>query len=409
MGSEKKHGVNMLDVKKTNRSAVLKLVQREKAISRKEIAVKLGLTPASITIIVSELLDEGVIEELSAQISPNRKGRREILLQISSEKYAAIGVYISRHKLRILCVDLNLNVLFETVVYTDECRKNANAILEKLVCVINDLLKRQDLFGNRSVVGLGVSVNGIVDNVHGVSINAFQVWQEANIPVEDILEKSIGLPVLLTNNICSLAHVESILSRQENKGSLLLIKYGPGLGAALSPESNIYSAPNYKAIQLGHIAADPNGAPCVCGDCGCFETIIHYDAVENHLKSILSERMTPVLWELTGGDADKVTIYEVIKAFDLREKVVEQIFDRTAFYLGLAIKNTLTLLDPDGVILYGELFENEKFKTMLLDKLTRFTEAERVRFSHYNMQLETLGPAATAVSGFFEQGGVAVH
>ena len=121
---------------------------------------------------------------------------------------------------------------------------------------------------------------------------------------------------------------------------------------------------------------------------------------------MLSEQRTPVLWDLTGGDASKVTIQEVIRAYNAEDHVVEQTLDRVIFYLCLVIKNMLTLFDPESVVLYGELFENERFRQSLQQQLTRYANTERVSFSHYNMGLETLGPAATVESLFFENGGL---
>ncbi len=401
----RENGVNMLDVKKQNRSSILQLIHESGSISRKDIAHSLGLTPAAITMITGELLEEGLLNQGGTDNSVSRKGRKEIFLQISGQRYAALGVYITQHKFRLLCVDLNHNILFEDLVYTADCRRKAHAILDKVTETIRQRLQEYDILGTRRIVGLGVSINGIVDSLGGVSINSFQVWEERDIPVATLLEEALGVPVLLTNNICSLTHGESILGEQHQKKSLLFIKYGPGLGAAHSLGSGTTSVFNYKAIQLGHAISDPNGAPCVCGNRGCLETIIHYDSIENTIKGILSEKRTPVLWDLTGGDMAKVSIAEIVKAYNAGERAIEQTMERVVFYLCLTIKNGLTLFDPESIVLYGELFENERFRSGVKHELSRYTNTDRVIFSHYNMGLETLGPAFTVISLFFENGG----
>ena len=408
MPNVRENGVNMLAVKKQNRSSILQLIHLSGSISRKEIALRLGLTPAAITMITGEMLDEGLLCQVEAERekSTNRKGRREVLLQINGTHYAALGVYITRHKFRVLCTDLNNTILFEDLIYTGDCRRKAPAILEKLTHTIQAKLAEYNVLSTRTMVGLGVSINGIVDSINGISVNPFQVWEERNIPVASILSEKLRMPVLLTNNICALAHGESVLSSHRQIHPMLFIKYGPGLGAAYTLGDGQSSVFNYRAIQLGHMIADPNGAPCVCGNQGCLETIIHYDSIENTMKSMLSEQRTPVLWDLTGGDASKVTIQEVIRAYNAEDHVVEQTLDRVIFYLCLVIKNMLTLFDPESVVLYGELFENERFRQSLQQQLTRYANTERVSFSHYNMGLETLGPAATVESLFFENGGL---
>ena len=61
MPNARENGVNMLAVKKQNRGSILQLIHLSGSISRKEIALRLGLTPAAITMITGELLDEGLL------------------------------------------------------------------------------------------------------------------------------------------------------------------------------------------------------------------------------------------------------------------------------------------------------------------------------------------------------------
>ncbi len=405
MASVRDSGVNMLDVKKQNRGAILHLIYESGGISRKEIAHALGLTPAAITMIAGELLEEGLIFQSEEEKITNRKGRREILLKISGCRYAALGVCITRHQFRLLCMDFNNEILFEDIVYTADCRGKAPLILQKLTEIIKQMVQEYDILRTKSIVGIGVSINGIVDSANGVSVNTFHVWEDQNVPVAAILEEALSVPVLLTNNICSLTHGESIMTKKEMKGSLFFIKYGPGLGAAHSLDSASSSVFNYKAIQLGHVISEPNGAPCVCGNQGCLETILHYDSIINALRALLREKRTPILWEMAEGEPSRINMPMIIEAYDAGERVVEQTFQRVIFYLCLTIKDGLTLFDPSSIVLYGELFENHKFRTEMKKELGRYTNTSRVEFSHYNMGLETLGPATTMISLFFENGG----
>ena len=74
-------------------------------------------------------------------------------------------------------------------------------------------------------------------------------------------------------------------------------------------------------------------------------------------------------------------------------------------YLSLAIKNSICILEPSSVILYGELFESARFREVLNQNLKLFSVSERVSFSHFNLELETIGPAYTIINRFFELGG----
>jgi len=394
----------MLDVKRRNRSSILNLVHKTGGISRKDIAGRLGLTPAAITLITTDLIQEGVLSESPTDQASNRKGRKEVLLEINSKKYAAVGIYISRHKLRILCIGLNNTVIFEDTIHTADCHGKSELILSKLSLTLNTLLENYDVKRTRKIVGIGVSVNGIVNTKEGISVKSYNIW-EPDVHVVDYLEKQFAVPVLLTNNICSLAHGECFLSHLDHPDDMIFIKYGPGVGAARLYYENFLSISDFKAIQLGHLIVDSNGAPCLCGNQGCLETIASYDSIERSLSDIMSKDTTPVLYELTLGIQENINIENIVKAYDAGDTTVAITLNRSIYYLAIAIKNVICLFNPKTVILYGELFENNNFRQVLYMQLRKYTDTDRVSFSHYNLQLETLGPASTIIHHFYDNGG----
>lgn len=399
------NGINMLGVKIKNRSSILNLIYRSGGISRKEIANKLNLTPAAITLITTDLINEGILVESSVEQHNNRKGRKEIMLDINRKKFATIGIYISTHKFQILCIDLDNNILFEETVFTADCHKSSTAILEKVCFILSNSLIHYDVSRTRTILGVGVSVKGIVNSRSGISVNSFSVWED-NVNVVEYLQQKLSLPVILTNNICSLAHGESFFSHMEHPKDMLFIKYGPGVGAARVSYQDKLSVYDFNAIQLGHTISDPNGVICECGSRGCLETIAGYNAIERNACDILSAKLTPVLFSLVEGKAVNVNMKLIIRAFEEGDTLIEEILNRSIYYLSIAIKNAMCLFDPKSIILYGELFEHEKFRKNLYLQLSQYSGHEKVTFSNFNLQLETLGPASTIINYFFENGGL---
>lgn len=401
----KTNGINMLGVKIKNRSSILNLIYRTGGISRKEIANKLNLTPAAITLITTDLINEGILIESYVEQNNNRKGRKEIILEINSQKYAAVGVYISRNKFQIICMDLKNNILFEDTIYTADCHKQSTAILDKICKILNLDLVNYDVLRTRTLLGVGVSVKGIVNSRKGISINSYEIWED-NVNVVDYLQKKLNVPIILTNNICSLAHGESFFSQLEHADNMLFIKYGPGVGAARVTYQDTLSVYDFNAIQLGHTISDPNGIVCMCGNQGCLETIAGFDAIESNAVELMSKNLSPILYKLTDGNINNVNIRLIAKAYEEGDKAIESIINRSIYYLAIAIKNSMCLFDPESVILYGEFFEMDKFRTNLHLQLSRYSGYKKVTFSRFNLQLETLGPASTIVNYFFQNGGL---
>ncbi|SCP97961.1 ROK family transcriptional regulator [Anaerobium acetethylicum] len=402
----KTNGINMLDVKRKNRSSILTLIHQKPGISRKEIASQLGLTPAAITLITTDLIKDGLIhEEFSDHVS-SQKGRKEVLLKMNADNYAAIGVYISQHKFRILCADMNSKVIFKDTIFISDCHHQSEKILDKLCSILQDRIESYDVLRNHNLLGIGISINGIVDMEHGISINSYHIW-ERNVPVVAYVKDKMNLPVILTNNICALANGESFLAKSSRPSRMLFVKYGPGIGAARNRSQDSNSIFNLVSVEIGHMIMDSNGQPCVCGNQGCLETIASYASIEKSLEDLITPESTPLLYNLTNGNPSALSIDKILKSYVAKEKPVVAAVERTVFYFSLALQNTIQVLDPEIVILYGEFFEVAEFKETLIAQLGKFGRTDCVRFSHYNLQLETLGPLSTIISYFFENGGTA--
>ena len=399
------NGINMLDVKKKNRGSILRLIYQKGSISRKEIATALGLTPAAITLITNDLIEEGLLEESSYESSNvGRKGRKEILLEIRGKKFAAIGVYISKHKFRIMCMDLKNTIPFEDTVLTADCYYDSSKILAKLCQSVTNLLADDKILHGRTLLGMGVCVNGIVKSRQGISVKSYGIWEE-NVQVIAYLEEALQIPIILTNNICALAHGEAFLSRREYLDNMLFIKYGPGVGAARLNYRHTTHDFDYKAIELGHLIVEPDGLACICGNHGCLETIASYSSIERSISEAFSKENTPILYELLDGNPEKFTIEALVEAYEQNDPPIVKALEKVIRYLSLAIKNSICILEPSSVILYGELFESARFREVLNQNLKLFSVSERVSFSHFNLELETIGPAYTIINRFFELGG----
>lgn len=399
------NGINMLDVKKQNRSSVLQLIHTSKGISRKEIAAKLRLTPAAITLITTDLINEGILIETTSDHSTGKKGRKEITLKLNSKRFAAVGVYISQKKFRVVCIDLNHTILFEDTIYTADCHKQAVKILDKVCDVISAHLQNYDVLRTRTLLGIGISIHGIVKSREGISVTSYGIFED-HFNVTEYVQRKMNIPVLLTNNICALAHGESFFSRSMHPNDLLFIKYGPGVGCAKLNANENYSIFDYTAVQLGHLIVDPNGRPCLCGNQGCLETIVSYDSIEGSIRDLISRQRTPKLYDLTGGKPDLICMDYVMQAYNDGDPIVVSAIERAIFYLSIAVKNAIQLLNPKIVVLYGELFEYTNFRYAITNALSKYTDASKVTFSHFNLSLEALGPAATIISYFFENGGI---
>ena len=401
------NGVNMNDVKTRNRCSILELVYRYSGIPRKLIAKKLGLTPAAITLLTNELIDEGILYEADKVVSGNR-GRREISLEIRQENFVTIGISFTRHHVEIICINLKLNILFQKSYQTSRFNGQPDAILTFAIERVQEDILNAHILTGQKLLGIGISVLGIVDSSRGISTNSYGVFNGSPDLVSPI-ENAFHVPAYLTNNICACTHGEAFQSNSSGMpGRLLFIKYGPGIGAAMLTSEDFFNIHAYSAVQMAHVIMDPYGRPCICGNHGCLETIISYDSIIQSISDLITPNLTPELYDAAHKNPGGISIADILSSYDKGDSIVVNEMNRVVFYLTLAIRNAITLLNPDVVVLYGETFTNRKFRRKILNELNSYTNTKNVLFSEFNLQLEALGPATIAISHFFLRGGCGV-
>lgn len=400
-------GRNMADIKRTNREAILNAIYHRGGMSRKEIAKGVGLTPAAITLLTSEMIEEGLLEEKGTEFNSSRVGRKEIILGIHEMKYAAFGVYVAKEEVSIGCYKLNREVIFERKQPIVEFKRRSELILNCIRDIIRECIEEFDILERYRVVGMGVAVRGVVDEENGISIHSYHVW-ERNVEVKRYFEEAFDFPIVIVNNVCSVGFGEVFGSENGGDGNTVLVKYGPGVGAAVLFTANKYQTLGYRQMELGHLIVESNGKICSCGNRGCLETIVGFEAILDNVRYVYSKSITPILYQLTDGDSLRIDIESALESYHAGEPLVVEIFERAAYFFALALKNVITLNDPERIVMYGRLMEDTKFWGLFEHQLLKFVGGEGVRqvtVSKYNLQLETKGPAAVAISHFFANGG----
>ena len=235
-------GTNMTDVKRRNRASILRLIYSTGGMSRKDIARQLKLTPAAITVLTNEMINEGLLEETGEEHSPGRAGRREIIVDICCRKYHAVGININLDHTVVTCLDLKGGTLFEDRFRTDNSstpEQFARYVWE----VIEDNLRA---IKKDNIVGLGVGVRGIVDSRRGISLESYGLWDE-QVNVKEIFTELTRLPVGVDNNVRNIARGQLFFA-QDKPRSFLLVKYGPGIGGALMVQEGLFTGHNYTPL-----------------------------------------------------------------------------------------------------------------------------------------------------------------
>lgn len=358
-----KTGLNMHSVKAENRSLILYLLQKNGSMSRKEIAEKLGLTPAAVTKICNDLIFSGVLKE-TGEISKGCKGRKEILLSLNFGKKFVLGINAGTTHITYSLSKLSGEVVsVVTSPFTDDIDavlKNAKELLN------NNNVNNEDIFS----VGLCV--------VGSATGKGYGIW-DCKALYNKTAEK-FGVPVTIENNVRAFAQSEMLYSGDYSNEAVLFFKWGPGIGSAIALDGKILSGNDKGVAEIGHYIVNPAGKKCRCGRYGCLET----EAGEEALVTLTKLQLEEII---TSQNEDVINI--------LDEKI-----DTVA----LALTNTATILNAKKIVLFGSVFSNETVVKKLKKQCIRYNENltdDMIIISKQNEKIGYIGPVAICAKKFF--------
>jgi predicted NBD/HSP70 family sugar kinase len=341
--------------RQVNKAKVLRTLRMLQPIARVDLASETGLSRATVSSIVDELVLESLVEEIG--VTTSRGGRRPILLQVrpGREGRCAIGFELTRNNLSGIVVDLQ-----GQVIATQRDLLPAGYLQPAtLVTLIQEQVRRltapQD--SNRpGLVGVGVGVPGLVDPDTGRVQVAVQFgWQ--NIPLREMLENALKVPVKVMNNVKAAALGEVIYSHDSPEPSpnpRLYLSLGEGIGSALIIEGKLLSGVSNTAGEFGHITVVPNGPLCTCGNTGCLEAVAGLPAlVSRYLE--LSRLEEPSRLTMAPGEFPYLTSARFLEAVSAGDSLAGRVVAEAAEQIAIALAGVINFTNPELVILGGPL------------------------------------------------------
>ncbi len=402
-------GDNLMSVKRSNRSAALRILHEKGAMSRKRLAEQMKLTPAAITKIVGEMIGEKLLSE-GEMLSGGGAGRREILIELNRDAACALGVLINLQQAIVSAVRLDGSLIFSEEYAIPE-KEDAEELIPFLA---GRLAKLREEYGlpEEKIIGCGIAVRGICAQDGRSVANSFRALQQENYPICERFEEATGLPCVMANNVRALFAAQMFLAHEEDGGSEFFLRCEYGIGASLSIDGKIWHGVSEQCAEIGHIPVIRRGGkPCSCGKSGCLETIASPGAILEDAKAAMSPERTPVLWKLVQKKQGSETLQleEVFAAAQSGDAGAAEIVDRAVTALAQALKAVIYLADPGKIVLYGRMFEDDYYLSRLSAEMREGLDSGRsvqIEKSRYNLQLDTIAAGLLAVENYFDQGGI---
>ncbi|MGI9863001.1 ROK family glucokinase [Moorella naiadis] len=344
-------------MKEINRMAIIKLLQTHGLLSRAEIARVANLSRSTVSGLVSELIDLGIVIEQEKDRS--KGGRKPMLLSINEAGGVILGIDLGGTKIVGGVVNLRAQVLKRLHRPTP---KDPDEVVVALIELIRDLLDTPEAIASE-IKGIGIACPGLVDREHGTVVDAGNLrWR--NVPLEDKIKKEFGLLTVIENDTNAAALGEKHYGVGTGVDSLIYVAIGTGIGAGLIVNGLLFRGAFNGAGEVGHMHVLDSGPQCVCGRRGCLEALTSGPAIGRRAVELLLEgRHSSLLMEAYKKNG-ALTAEEVALAAKEGDTLATAVFTEAGRYIGLALGNLANSFNPSMIVLGGGV---AKAGTVLLE------------------------------------------
>ena len=336
-----------------NRRIVLNLIREYQPISRAELARRMSVRRGTLTTLVRELVESGMVFEKGTAAAA--RGRRPTMLCVRTRGRLVVAVDVRSGRSSIALSDVGGRMLaretFDTPASPDQ-------LAELLASEVTRLLRQHAPNGAEGCQGIGIVLPGMVDRKTGRLLYAPRLgWRDVDLRAN--VSARIGMKVYIESApiACALARLwlEPEATRSVNSFAYVSVSEGIGVGMVVNGE--MLRGETHTAGEFGHVSLDSSGPECVCGRRGCWEALA--------CNAATIERYADAISGVPRGDgkarrARKASfpgIEEVIRRARGGEVAAIQALVETAGHIGRGLALLVSAFNPGRIYVGGEITE----------------------------------------------------
>ena len=333
-------------LRRGNRSEILRYILRTGAVTRSELARKLGMSAGTVTNIVGELLGEGLVHETGS--SPSEGGRPSVTLAVVPQGAMFIGVDVGESGVTAELFDLEFTVV-ASVLRDVNSRGAAPEDISRIIADAVDELTAAS--GHpEAIYGVGLGMPGFVEadettDLNGATRDVTIYAQSLQWPPVRLGEfyARTDLPIFADNGGKTLAMAESWFGASSAVADSAFVLLGRGVGAGVVRRGELLTGSKGSGMEWGHTKISLGGPLCTCGGRGCLETYIG--------GSALARR-----WREAGGEPptdDEQAVIHLLSAAGRNDAAAIRVVHEAIEILGIGLSNIVNIFNPERIVLGG--------------------------------------------------------
>lgn len=333
-----------------NAAALLRGLWRRAPLSKAMLAQRNGLTKATVSAICHDLAALNLIRDVGQDRSG--LGRPGNLLELNPAARCAIGLEISTNYVAAILTDLVGQPLWQTAAAI-AVGSTQGTILAQAEALIAEAVERAHARSS-PLLGICAGVPGVVDPGPDSLVSAPALgWKEA--PLKQIWEKRFGLPVMLENKARAAAMAEALNGSAQDVNSFIYVSLGTDVQSSIEAAAVTGGMPfrgvRGLGVDAGHMILDPQGAPCTCGQRGCWQAITDVAREVELAEARLAAGEASSL-QRTSTEADTALDHRMIHQAALEgDALALDVLRAVHLNHALGITNLVRLFDPELVVI----------------------------------------------------------
>ena len=307
-------GSNHQLLKQNNYNLIKKYIYRNSPISRVEVAQQLGLTTATITGMVTPLLNAGLLRETTAAVSETKSaGRPRMMLEFVPEAYYICGVDTGPYQTNYILTDIRGNTI--AFRHTDQPLGEYHSTLERFAREIPEFLSGSGI-PREKILGVGICLPGMIDGNADKIYDIFRAdWTGRSLSAE--LGERLGLKVEVENNVRARAIAAELFDRIVKAEPFAYFFVSFGVACQMIIDGKALYGQSAAAGEIGHTVVQRNGPVCpTCGNRGCLEALTGERAILQQCRDIMATD-TPTILKKLCRDPRELTMEQVLTAQEM--------------------------------------------------------------------------------------------
>lgn len=363
-----KLGKNMDDIQKANRCMVLQLLLGTEKISRVDLARRTGLNKATITNVIQEFEQMGIVEDIGSVEASN--GRKTAGITLNLSDVVTIVIRIERNAINFAICNVHGEISnFKQIKYTND--DTIDRVLEIMKSNTRELI---DCCSDKKIMGISIAILGWLFRRNNKNIAKTDGFPElGKVDIKEEMEKSFPDYEVLIDHDANMSALAEWREYTKNSnitvGSMLNIVCGIGFGGGIVINGELFRGASGVAGEIGHMGINFNSRYQPRGTSPTYRGMFEDYASPRALRESVMERLMDFPNSILNENS---TLQDIYDAYEKNDELAGWAVNQMARMFAYGLTGLIFILNPDVIVLGDEVIRSDRFLNQLKQHLKEF-------------------------------------